>query len=73
MIKVEHQIDNEKGLVKFAFQASGMEDYAALDLLREALETHPNARVGFYDTKRLIAQFKGIIAVGQMPSTPKKD
>lgn len=60
MIKVEHVIDDKSKLVKFAFQASGMEDFPALDMLRIALESRPDIMVGFIDSKRLVAHFKNL-------------
>lgn len=70
MIKVEHQIGPEPGVVKFAFQASSMEDYPQLDLLREALSDSAKVRVGFIDGKRLIAHFKDVPSLMSTPDSP---
>lgn len=71
MVKVEYVIDHAQKVVKFAFQGSSLEDYPTLDLLRTALQNRPDVRIGFLDSKRLIAHFKDLPMDFETSETPK--
>jgi len=62
MIKTEHKVDEEKGLLMFAFQASQEADYDALDLLCEVLSRVPDSKVAFVQSNRLVGHFKGLVS-----------
>lgn len=62
MIKVDYKIDEEKGLIMFAFEGSKDSDYEALDMLCQVLTVQPESKVGFLRSNRLVGHFKGMIS-----------
>lgn len=60
MIKLEHHIFYERGVVAFAAEASSDKDLPTLDLLCQALTDKPNVKVGFITSKRLSIHVYGM-------------
>lgn len=60
MIKLEHTLFKNRGIVAFAAEASNEKDLPTLDLLYQSLANLPNIEVGFINSKRLGFQVKGL-------------
>lgn len=61
-IKVEAKIDEEKGLVMLAFEASQEKDYEVLDMIFHILDQKVESKLGYLRSNRLVGHFKGVIA-----------
>lgn len=60
MIKLEHNIFENRGVVAFAAEASNEKDLKTLDLLCQSLTGLPNIEVGFINSSRLVFQVRGL-------------
>lgn len=60
-IKVEAKVDDQKGLVMLAFEASREEDYEILDMIYYILENKCESKLGYIRSNRLVGHFKGVV------------
>lgn len=61
MIKVDCRLDEEKGLVMLAFEASREEEYETLDMIYHILDQKVESKVGYIRSNRLVGHFKNVI------------
>lgn len=62
MIKVSYQINEQKGIVTYTFEASKDDDFEALDNLCIAITDRAEALAVFQNSKQLTVQFKGLVS-----------
>lgn len=73
MIKLEHNIFKNRGIVSFAVEASSIDELKVLDLLRDSLVGMPHIELGYVNSKRLVFHVSGLDKSVFEDPEPKKD
>lgn len=60
MVKIEHSIINERGIVAFSIESNNAEGLKTLDLLNEALSGGYPSEIGFSASNQLVLHVRGM-------------